>query len=1239
MNIKKSRQLKTAVFVALLSATLYAAIIFNPATMPTITLAPYALKNIDLSVADNHAYRPWFENGAWQGDVIEYDLASDGTRTTDASVGSNPPVAAGNNWMARATFAARESSITDYWKSGGSGRNIFTRGAAGTQADFLWSSLSDAQKTALDADTLALGTNGAYDSPILNFTRGDRSNEKSTGGSYRDRYSLLGAIVNSNPVYIGGAKETFTIAGFSTFKDSVKTRDGRVAVGANDGMLHVFDADDGGEVYAYVPSMLLGKLSALKAVPYQNTYYVDGQITVASASNGGTWMSVLTGTLGAGGKGLYALNVTNPDMSSDKLLFEKTGADIGYILGRPRIARKNDGKWYIFTGNGINSTNGVAKLLMFELDGGTYTQTELSTGVAGGLSAPVLVDANKDFKADFAFAGDTNGDMWKFYLGDSPPVTNPEKIFDGSPDRPILTAPAVTAHPSSGYMVLWGTGSALSMAEATDTSYPTQAIYGVWDKAVGDVMVTQVLVEVPNADFSGNTETVRYIDTNNPVDYNCAANDATCTKGWVVELPNAGERILGPMQVRAGRASVMSSTPLGTPATDDLIGDSWLISLSYYDGGDAGEVAYNLNGDTEKDNLDMVNIGTSGSPDLRFPVALHLGDGNISQPALARLTGGTDIMYINGLRLPIPIITPDEGPFLTGHIDVHTDSPNTYMNLGGNIAPNNRNKHSELYNIQTSDGLGRGVDGHFHEYDTVNNVHYVDLFELEPRRGLPSAAAVFSEKPCGTAENEKELEVSSTDLEGNPLTGCLELVEGELNRAYDTLQTDADGNPDAKESEVYELTTTGPLTPLDKDQKFIVVVANGDLSPAAKLQIGCRVWDIVDYENMMTDQLEGLVETAKAPVDLEDRVHGITGAGTGTLVFSLDEIESGAADSATCPDDSPNPTIRVHFTTRDILDGAIHGTRSQCVLGLHDYHDPVDYWDDEVLCWAPKYNDGETVSCDGITDPGAAYIEDPADNLHITEVQVNAHSGFRWRNGALTIQLLRVNEFTNAAEYTLQDPGFLPTDNKSVRYGGTYAQAFTGVNVVGGDRYPDPLAKGPNESGLLYESSMYWHFGDLADDIQRGPPASIPCYGDPDWGSAFTQETRGLTLGQYQDLYKDIAPEVLAAYDKAILALEAALNGDDEAAIQAALLILADLLQDPDLAYYHKYRDYAPGNIPEQHLRDIDKDRVPPPGGGDSSSSSDDGIPVEVVDLEDLDTETVGPNFDAGRRTWIDLRL
>mgnify|MGYP001550285830 FL=1 len=198
--------------------------------------------------------------------------------------------------------------------------------------------------------------------------------------------------------------------------------------------------------------------------------------------------------------------------------------------------------------------------------------------------------------------------------------------------------------------------------------------------------------------------------------------------------------------------------------------------------------------------------------------------------------------------------------------------------------------------------------------------------------------------------------------------------------------------------------------------------------------------------------------------------------------------------------------------------------------------------------------------------------------------------------------------------------------------------------MVSGDTPVMALAEGLNESGLLHETTMYWHLGDLSDGIQRGSPASVPCYGDPSWSSVWTQETRGLTLGQYKALYEDIDASVLAAYDAAVLELEDALLGDDETAINQALLELGKLLAaNPDLAIYDRYRDYAPGNIPEQHLREIDQDKIPDPDDPDDNPSGDDGTPAEVDDLTTgtgtaLNRDILGPNFAIGRRTWIDLR-
>ncbi len=161
---------------------------------------------------------------------------------------------------------------------------------------------------------------------------------------------------------------------------------------------------------------------------------------------------------------------------------------------------------------------------------------------------------------------------------------------------------------------------------------------------------------------------------------------------------------------------------------------------------------YNLNGDQALDNNDAV----LQSGVYKSPVGLSLGPGNISQPTFTRLKLGVDKMFINGILLPFPSV-PTPGPLYGGHMDVTVDSP-----YGGEIAPNNVSKHSEGYNVQTQDGLGRAVDGHIHDYDTMHDVDYVDLFELEPRRGKANLAATLApvaavSGACSTAVNSKAI--------------------------------------------------------------------------------------------------------------------------------------------------------------------------------------------------------------------------------------------------------------------------------------------------------------------------------------------------------------------------------------------------------------------------------------------------------------------------------------------------
>ena len=647
------------------------------------------------------------------------------------------------------------------------------------------------------------------------------------------------------------------------------------------------------------------------------------------------------------------------------------------------------------------------------------------------------------------------------------------------------------------------------------------------------------------------------------------------------------------------------------------------MSLDFLTGHSGGENAYNLDGDSEladaqgnPDVGDQVDIsGTKHSP-----VGINLGIGNISQPTFALLSAGFDKMFINGIILP-----PLEGQsqILNGHLDVATDSPN-----GGTTAPNLLTKHSEGYQtaldpadptMAKNDGLGGEVDGHFHEYDTANDVLWVDLFDLEPRRGLANAIPnkTADAGPCP----DGSVEVFEKD-DGDPGTveaslGCLEAIEPELNRVTEV-----------------GISGTDP---------FVIVLANADLTPSGILQIGCRIWKVKDYQDMITSQLEAgtapaaLIDTNNSNPDrIQDHV------GT-SLLFTLDGIK--ADDTIdTCPPinsdlGNAEPTIRVSFNSKSILDGGIHGTRSQCVTGLHTPVDKVCYSDKGVLGNARSFVDAgpddtfsfSTCNAFSATPDGPPshpdYIRDPDQDLHVTQLLSAEGDGFRWRNGALTIQLLNAS---TPGSFSLQDKKDLPTkDNK--RFGGTYAKAF---RVTGKKYNLIPLA---GSSGLLHETTMYWHYSALAEELRRAESSSLPCYGDSSYNSVVTQELTGLNLGDYKDLIEGLDPDLLTT----LADIFEALDSDDEEVVQLALLELAQLIKDnPDpnskgwtLKDYLRFRDYAPGNVPEQHLLDLDKGLA-----DDDASSSIDGTPTQTQETADLDTLSEGPNFGYGRRNWIDLR-
>jgi len=683
----------TGFFVTLFNTSLNATAVFDPSTQSPRTIAPFVFKSTDLNPSGTKAYRPWFENGTWMGDLIEYDIAPDGTFSLPSA-----------NWHARAVFATQEANDPSYWDTV---RKIITSTTGTNQIPFRWGNLTDAQKSSLDP-SIALTDS---QSDVLDFIRGNRIRE---GNGMRIRYSILGDMVGTIPRYVAVPNAGYPFADYSVFANTNASRAGRIYVGTNDGMVHVFNAVDGSEVFAYIPSMLIPNLVKLTQIPYTHTYFVDGGLVVGDAKIeiGGTdvWRTVLAGGMGAGGKGLFALDVTNPNLSSEnassgddkKVLFEKTHSDLGHVYGSPSVLQLPDGKWYVVSGNGYGSTNGKAKLFLFDLNSPSFVTTVIPTDPTdltsdNGLSTPVFLDIDHDSVADVAYAGDLKGRLWKltFDVVSGSLTVIATKIFDAGVDQPITVAPDIAIHPTGGYLIYFGTGSLLSASDISNTDQ--QSVYAIWDKntevlndCTGDLLC-QTLSEatLPNG------TTARYLATSNTPDW-------SIHNGWKVNLasqslPPTGERLLGRPQLRGGRLQFVSTIPNSTDA------ESWLIELDYLSGGDSGSILFDLDGDLDIDANDLITVGS----DTKRAVAKKLGVGTLSQPALARISNGSDTKIINGLLLTFnPSCTGScSGGLVGGHFDIVIDT--------------------------AKQGLGGTTDAFYHQYDDNFGLTYADYFDLQ----------------------------------------------------------------------------------------------------------------------------------------------------------------------------------------------------------------------------------------------------------------------------------------------------------------------------------------------------------------------------------------------------------------------------------------------------------------------------------------------------------------------------
>ncbi|MFI3135951.1 MAG: PilC/PilY family type IV pilus protein, partial [Methylococcaceae bacterium] len=357
--------------------------------------------------------------------------------------------------------------------------------------------------------------------------------DNATGYALQPDPWLLGDIVNSDPVYVGSEHYGYDKlpgtaperSSYSSFVNLNKTRQRMVYVGANDGMLHGYDANltsanSGKEIFSYVPNAVYSQLTALSAPAYVHQYSVDGSPRVSDAYFADSWHTVLAGTTGAGGKAVFALDITDPNgFTGDDVLWEisdttsplasdlttDTSAlrgfqnNMGYSLPQPSIVRMNDGSYAGIVANGYAGANNLAVLYVVDIQTGhiirAFDTAAGNSDHPNGLSAPVAVDVDNNRTADAIYAGDLLGNLWKFDVSSTSP--NAWTIaYGGSPllvacsnalscettRQPITARPQVgKAEDKKSIMVYFGTGKYFEESDVNVADAQTQSLYAVWD--------------------------------------------------------------------------------------------------------------------------------------------------------------------------------------------------------------------------------------------------------------------------------------------------------------------------------------------------------------------------------------------------------------------------------------------------------------------------------------------------------------------------------------------------------------------------------------------------------------------------------------------------------------------------------------------------------------------------------------------------------------------------------------
>jgi type IV pilus assembly protein PilY1 len=562
--------------------------------------AAAATSTPNVSQADNDIFAATFTTVRWYGELQGKKI--------NVLTGAVEPNATWNSSMivGRKVEAAADSRrilMLDL-ENGGLKNFDYTAMTATEQGWFANKCSLLPQCATLNTDERTIVDNGAN---IVNWLRGQQQHANDTllraytrtatipAGLAAPLPIVLGDIASSKPAYLRDPRKAYTDPAYFTFQEDNQDRQPTVFVGANDGMLHAFDAASGEEIWAYAPRITMKKLYALASTTYATSHQftVDGSPEVADVKIGGQWRSVLVAGLNAGGRGYYALDVTDPanpaalwELCADPAVCsgDNFDADIGLSFGSAQIGTWKDAAqvehWVAFLSSGYNNIPGIDGVAGGSGQGYLYVVdiatgkvlAKVSTG-SGDTTTPsgfaritaISDNPHTDPLVTYVYGGDNLGQMWRFDFT-NPGSATLVKMGDAGVKQPVTTRPDVTMCRVNGVA-----------ADGTETSavhrvvaFGTGRLLDLADIANIDVQSAYVLKDTGSAISSGEWRSstmarqslAKVAGTSTAYTINGVKIDLATQQGWYLDFDqNSGERVNLDPQIAYGALNLVTNMP------------------------------------------------------------------------------------------------------------------------------------------------------------------------------------------------------------------------------------------------------------------------------------------------------------------------------------------------------------------------------------------------------------------------------------------------------------------------------------------------------------------------------------------------------------------------------------------------------------------------------------------------------------------------------------------------------